>query len=363
MNQPVIHIEVPLAHNPYRITVGSGLLNDATFVLPRPAGATRALLITQQAVEDAGHVAPVVAKLTNDDLDVTVVHVPNGERAKDVTVLAELWQTAANLPLSRSDVIVAVGGGVVGDLAGFVAATYNRGVAVVQIPTTLLAQVDAAIGGKTGINLPEGKNLVGAFHQPHAVVCDIATLATLPDRIYTEGFGEVVKYALIRDTELIAILQERATERAERDAAFLTDVVARCAQVKAEIVAADEHEAGVRAYLNFGHTYAHALETLGEYGTVLHGEAVAVGMVAALQVGVAMQLTPADLARDATALIAACDLPTTAKAYDREAVWTLLTRDKKVADSQVRFVVLRGAGQPELVTPPREVIDSVLDAL
>ncbi len=363
MTVRVHQIAVPLTHNPYTIFVGHGLLSDPTFMLPRPSGATRALVITQQAVRDAGHVDPVVTKLVADGLNVTTVDVPDGETAKDLTVLGELWRKAAALPLGRGDVIVAVGGGVIGDLAGFVAATYNRGIAVVHIPTTLLAQVDAAIGGKTGINLPEGKNLVGAFHQPHAVVCDIAVLQTLPERIYTEGFGEIVKYALIRDTALIDRLADTHDERASRDVTFLTDVVARCAQVKADIVAQDERESSVRAHLNFGHTYAHALETLGAYGTILHGEAVAVGMVAALNIGVAAGITPPELATKATALIKAVGLPVSTQNYDRDAVWTLMARDKKVVQDAVRFVLLQAAGEPVLFTPPRDMVDSVLDAL
>lgn len=363
MNQTRHEIAVALHTNPYTITVGDGLLRDDTFTLPIPKNATRALMITQQAVRDAGHADPVRDKLAATGLHVTVVDVPDGEQAKDVTVLGELWRTAANIPLSRDDLIVAVGGGVVGDLAGFVAATYNRGIAVLQIPTTLLAQVDAAIGGKTGINLPEGKNLVGAFHQPHAVVCDIAALATLPERIYIEGFGEIVKYALIRDTALIELLANQHEDRTARDVTFLTDVVARCARVKADIVAKDERESSVRAHLNFGHTYAHVLETLGEYGTILHGEAVAIGMVAALRIGVEMDITPTGLADDATALIKAVGLPTTAGQYDKDVVWPILTRDKKVAHDAVRFIVLRDAGQPEMVTPSRDIVDSVLAAL
>lgn len=363
MTRAYEQIPVALTLNPYTITVGYGLLTDPAVNLPYPSTATKALVITQQAVRNAGHVTGVVSKLEHDGLDVTVVDVPDGENAKSVEVLHSLWRAAATTPLSRNDVIVAIGGGVVGDLAGFVAATYNRGIAVLQIPTTLLAQVDAAIGGKTGINLPEGKNLVGAFHQPYAVICDIATLATLPERIYREGFGEVVKYALIRDTALIARLHQTHAARTNRDAAFLTEIVRRCAQVKADIVAADERESGIRAHLNFGHTYAHALETLGEYGTMLHGEAVAVGMVVALRIGVAAGITPSAFATDAETLIAAVDLPITAPAYNRAAIWTLMARDKKVAHDAVRFILLKGAGEPSLLTPKRDIVDSVLDAL
>ncbi|MGM0619320.1 MAG: 3-dehydroquinate synthase, partial [Actinomycetota bacterium] len=327
----------------------------------------RALVVTQAPVVDAGHVAPVEEALRRLGIEVVRQLVPDGERAKSVEVLGELWRSAARLPLTRRDVVVAVGGGVVGDLGGFLAATYARGIDVVQVPTTVLAQVDAAIGGKTGINLPEGKNLVGAFHQPRAVVCDVATLTTLPERIHREGFGEIAKYGLIRDTGMLALL-EASPEVAKAGSSpllpsLLRELVERSVVVKAEVVAADEREAGERAHLNLGHTFGHAVEALTGYDSVLHGEAVAIGTVVALRIGVALGTTDAEVADRGEAVLTALGLPTRPPVLDREAVWAAMGRDKKSSSGAVRFVLLEDVGRPVLVTPPREVVDAVLDEL
>jgi 3-dehydroquinate synthase len=365
VNTPQV-IEVALADRPYPVVVGRGWLADLTGRVPLPDGAGRALVVTQQAVVQAGHVAPVERSLVSAGIEVHRALVPDGEVAKNAETLVSLWQRCAEVPLSRTDLVVAVGGGVVGDLAGFVAATFNRGIAVLQVPTTLLAQVDSAIGGKTGINLPGGKNLVGAFHQPVAVACDIATLATLPPRILLEGLGEVVKYGLIDDEELLELLEDLAvpaTDALRADHGLLLQLVARSVASKAKVVAADEHEGGVRAHLNLGHTYGHAVETLTGYGEVLHGEAVAIGMVVALQLGVRLGRTPEEVAARGEAVIEQLGLPTRGPELDREAVWATMGRDKKAGPSGVRFVVLDDIGEPTVVTPLREEVDAVLDEL
>jgi 3-dehydroquinate synthase len=259
-------------------------------------------------------------------------------------------------------VVVAVGGGVVGDLGGFLAATYARGIDVVQIPTTVLAQVDAAIGGKTGINLPEGKNLVGAFHQPRAVVCDVAALATLPERIHREGFGEIAKYGLLRDTGMLELLEANPEiAGAGSSPLLLVELVRRSVAVKAQVVAADEREAGERAHLNLGHTFGHAVESLTGYDSVLHGEAVAIGTVVSLRLGVALGLTDAEVAARGEAVLTALGLPTHPPRLDREAVWTAMRRDKKASSGAVRFVLLEDVGRPVVASPPREIVDGVLD--
>jgi 3-dehydroquinate synthase len=376
-------IEVGLTGRAYPIVVGRRLLADLSAHVPLPDSAARVLLVTQEPVIAAGCVDSVERGLRAAGLEVHTSLVPDGERAKSVEVLADLWHTCASMPLTRSDVVVAVGGGVVGDLAGFVAATFDRGIAVVQVPTTLLAQVDAAIGGKTGINLPEGKNLVGAFHQPLGVVCDVAALATLPPRIAIEGLGEVVKYGLIHDPLVLERLEERVAAvggdaavggasvggagdggvSVVGDVDLLHELVVRCAAAKAKVVAADERESGPRAYLNFGHTYGHVVEALTGYLDVLHGEAVAIGMVVALRLGVEMGHTPAELAARGEALIDGVGLPTRGPALDRAAVWATLARDKKAVAGEVRFVVLDGLAAPTVVTPTREAVDAVLDDL
>ncbi len=358
-------VEVALPARSYPVVVGESLLARAAELGRPPARATRALLVTQEPVVGAGHVAPVEASLRAAGLAVTRHVVPDGEPAKDLGVLGTLWHACAAVPLSRDDVVVAVGGGVVGDLAGFAAATYNRGVAVLQVPTTLLAQVDAAIGGKTGINLAEGKNLVGAFHQPTAVLCDTGTLATLPRRLLVEGLGEVVKYGLIRDPRVLELLEAApvGADGLRPSPALLRELVERSVAVKAAVVAADEREGGERAHLNLGHTYGHAVEALTGYGSVLHGEAVAIGTVVALRLGERLGRTPPALARRGEALLERVGLPVRGPSLDRDAVWDLLARDKKAGADGVRFVVLDDLGRPAVTTPDRADVDAVLDAL
>ncbi len=375
-------VEVALGRRSYPVTVSAGWPADIGAALGVPGGSSRALVVSQAPVAAAGHAGPVVGALVDHGLDVDTVEVPDGEAAKDVAVLTRLWQAAADLPLARHDVIVAVGGGVVGDLAGFAAASYHRGIDVVQVPTTLLAQVDAAIGGKTGINLPQGKNLVGAFHQPRAVLCDVATLTTLPARVLTEGLGEVVKYGLIADPGLLDVLEERwpvgeelgrgsVTGRlggsadgppgGEPSLALLEELVLRSVRVKAAIVAADEHEGGQRAHLNLGHTYGHAVEALTGYRSVLHGEAVAIGLCVALRLGRQLGRTDDALIERVGSLLARLGLPTRGPKLDRAEVWRAMAGDKKVDASGVRFVVVDEPGHPALITPPPEAVDAAID--
>ena len=364
MSRPT-RIEVPLAERAYDVVVGSRFLDVLDQHLRVPAAASRAVVVTQEPIVAAGHVEPVEAALRRAGLDVHRREVPDGESAKDVEVLADLWRSFAEVPLTRSDLVVAVGGGVVGDLAGFAAASFNRGVAVLQVPTTLLAQVDAAIGGKTGINLPQGKNLVGAFHQPVGVACDVEVLSTLPRRVRIEGFGEVVKYGLSHDPTILHLLEERLGGGAAGvdDPLLLEELVRRSVAVKAAVVGADEREGGERAFLNLGHTYGHAVESLTGYDLVLHGEAVAMGLVLALRLGVRLGLTPAGVADRGERLLERVGLPIRPPVLDRDAVWATMRRDKKAGAGEVRFVLLEDAGHCVLQTPPVAEVDAVIDEL
>jgi 3-dehydroquinate synthase len=355
-------VPVSLPRAPYPVLVGDDLASTLAGV-ELPAGAATALVVSQQPVVEAGHLEPVEEVLRDAGLRVERHLVPDGEPAKSVTTLAALWEVCAGIPLTRGDLVVAVGGGVVGDLAGFLAATWNRGVPVLQVPTTLLAQVDAAIGGKTGINLGAGKNLVGAFHQPIAVGCAVDTLATLSARVRTEGLGEVVKYGLIADPGILELLEHRRDDLARGPAELLHELVVRSAQVKAAVVAADEREGGVRAHLNLGHTYGHAVETLTGYDEVLHGEAVAIGTVVALRLGVRLGRTPPELAARGERILADVGLPTRGPQLPRDEVWQVIARDKKATRAGVRWIVLEGAGSPTVVAPSRVEVDAVLDEL
>jgi 3-dehydroquinate synthase len=355
-------LELELEGRPYQIVVGNGLLDDLGAQVPLPLHARRALVITQGPLIAHGYAARVEAALVAAGLEVLVHEVVDGEQAKSTDMLLELWEECAAWPLGRDDLIVALGGGVVGDLAGFVAASWMRGVALLQVPTTLLAMVDAAIGGKTAINLPAGKNLVGAFHQPLAVAADPSVLATLPERLRIEGVAEIVKAGLIADETLVERI-ERDTEGVRHgDVELLHSLVLRAAAIKARVVASDEREAGERAHLNLGHTYGHVLEALTGYGTFLHGEAVSVGLIVALEVGVELGRTPRELADRARSCLEAVGLPTAVPALDRVAVHATMARDKKARDG-VRMVLLEAVGLPVLVPVAPEVLDTVLDRL
>jgi len=362
-------IPVPVPGASYDVVVGTGLLDRLADVVAWPAHARKAAVVTVGPVAHL-YAGRVQEALRGAGLEAHRLDVPDGEEAKSLSTLASLYHRLAALPLGRDDVVVALGGGVVGDLAGFAAATWNRGVAVVQVPTTLLAQVDAAVGGKTGVNLPEGKNLVGAFHQPIAVVADIQTLATLPVRERRAGLGEVAKYGFIDDPVVLELLEARPGDAVAGDPSLLTEVVRRGVAVKARIVAADERESGQRALLNYGHTVGHAIETLSGYGTYRHGEAVALGMVFAARLGERLGVSAAGLAERTVTLLEGLGLPTGGLRLDPAAVWEVLARDKKTrrgrgdAGHGVRFVLCRQPGDAVVAeAPERRVVDEVLRTL
>jgi 3-dehydroquinate synthase len=303
----VERVTVALSDAPYDVVVGAGALADSGALL---AGRRRVAVVSQPGVADF-HAPALLAALQKAGVTTDLFLIGDGEDAKSLTTVDALCSRLAAWGLLRDDAVVALGGGVVGDTAGFAASVYHRGVAVVQAPTTLLAQVDAAIGGKTAVNLPEGKNLVGAFHQPLAVYADVSTLSTLPPREYRAGLGEVAKYALMPGGERVAgIVERHASAVVARDVDVLTDLVAACAAMKAHVVSIDPLErTGIRATLNLGHTLAHALESVGGY-ELLHGEAVAVGLVFAGALAGALERIDADSVDRYRNVVSALDLPT-----------------------------------------------------
>lgn len=342
-----IHVAVPGAG--YDVLVGAGLLDGLDVLLPDLPHARRAVLVTTPPVADR-YGAAVRAALAARDLEVVAVPVPDGEGAKTLGTLEAAYHRLAAARVGRDDVVVTLGGGVVSDLGGFLAGTWHRGVPVVHLPTTLLGQVDAAIGGKAGVNLAAGKNLVGVFHQPAAVVCDTATLATLPPRERRGGLGEVVKYGFIADPVVLDLLEADPAAALAGDPAVLTEVVRRGVAVKARVVAADERESGVRVLLNYGHTFAHAIETVTGYGAYGHGEAVALGMVAAARYGERAGVAEEGLADRTVALLAPLDLPVGGLRADPDALWDAMTGDKK-ARGGVRLVLCRRPGDAFLTGP------------
>ncbi len=345
MNGSGARIEVPLGDRSYAVEVGSGLLQRSELVREMIRG--RQVLVVSNEVVAPLYLGRIMPALQG--LRVAVETLPDGEAHKSMTSASRLFSALARLGAQRDATIVALGGGVVGDLAGFAAACWMRGVAFVQIPTTLLAQVDASVGGKTAVNLPEGKNLVGAFHQPSGVICDIDTLATLPPREYRAGLAEVVKYGAIRDAQFFAWLERHAGALSARDPALLTEAVARSVAHKAAVVVADEFEAGERALLNFGHTFGHALEAAGAYVELLHGEAVAVGMLQAARLSTQLELADADDAVRLERLLETLGLPTRAPKHAASTLLEFMRLDKKALSERLRLILWRGIGRAEVV--------------
>ena len=356
-------VQVPLGDRSYVIKVGGGLL-------PR--------LGAECAVLKLGHRCAVVtdtnvgrefaqralASLAASGFEPVLVTVPAGEESKRVARVEQCYDRLATHRLERKSFIVALGGGVVGDLAGFVAATYLRGIPFVQVPTTLLAQVDSSVGGKTGVNLKAGKNLVGAFYQPRLVLCDLDALKTLPTREYVSGLAEVIKYGIIYDAVLFTQLERNLPKLLARDAATLGLVVARCCEIKAEVVGQDETESGLRAILNFGHTIGHAIENSSGYGKFLHGEAISIGQVAAAKLSQKVLGLPSGDATRIQSLFAKAGLPVAIKLDParRKKLFAAMRLDKKVSGGDVKFVLAARLGRVKFgCKVPEELIGQVLE--
>ena len=349
----------------YDVVVDWGGLGRLGYYLKRLNVAPRIFLITDSNVEQL-YGSMLARTLLANGFDPYIYTVPAGEASKSQQQLGAIYDWLVEQRAERGEAIVALGGGVVGDLAGYAAATYLRGVPLIQVPTSLLAQVDAAIGGKTGINHSQGKNLIGAFYHPRLVLVDPATLLTLPVRERTEGWAEVVKYGIILDTQLVALLEEYAEilrDFTHPPAQLLCQIIARCIALKAAIVEEDEREQGRRAILNYGHTVAHALENVAGYGALLHGEAVSLGMVVAATIAQRAKMFPkAGVARQ-QALLQALGLPVSyAGPVQAREILAALQLDKKVANKQVRWVMPRRIGSVVVTPMPDDVVQQVISA-
>jgi len=332
----MIVVPVPVGDRSYDVLVGDGARHELARVVP--ASARRVAVVTQ----------PGIGVEVDPGREHRVFEMPDGEEAKSLATVEELCRQFARWGLNRADAVVAVGGGIVTDTAGFAAAVYHRGVPVVHVPTTLLGQIDAAIGGKTGVNLPEGKNLVGAFWQPSAVLCDTATLATLPPREYRSGLGELAKYHFLGGGEL--------------DALPLDERVAACVAIKAEVVAADEREGGRRATLNYGHTLAHAVEIAGRHD-LRHGEAVAVGLLFAAELAHRLGRIDAGRVAEHRRVVGAYDLPDTLPpGLEDDELIELMGRDKKALDG-ITFVLDGPQGVESVTGVERSDIAAAIDAV
>ncbi len=325
----MVRVTVEVPGRSYDVAIGSGLLEEAGRHMPELPKAERAFVVADQNVSGR-YFERLASRLAARGLAAVLLGVQEGEEAKTLQVATALHRQLATQEAHRDDVVMALGGGAVGDLAGFVAATYMRGVPFVQAPTTLTAQVDAAIGGKTAVNLPEGKNLVGAFHQPVAVLADVTTLASLPDRDFRSGLAEVAKYALTLDLELLDLLERNLDAVLTRDRDVLEDLVARCVRAKARTVAADERDTGARLLLNYGHTLGHALERIDSFAGRSHGEAVAIGMVFAARLSEALAMAPEGLAARHARLLKSLGLEADGSLPETDQVLAAFRLDKKL---------------------------------
>lgn len=349
MTAPLETIRVELGPRSYEIVIGSGNLGTIAELLDRVSPASHVVVITDNAVEEP-HAQAIVAALADGNRNVDLLVVESGEASKSLEVAGPLWDKLLELGADRRTVVVAVGGGVIGDLAGFVAATFARGLRLLQVPTTLLAQVDSSVGGKAAINLPGAKNMVGAFWQPRGVLIDTATLDTLPDREYRAGLAEVVKYGVILDADFFAYLEEHVAELNARESDALRHVIARSCRLKADVVQRDEREeSGLRAVLNYGHTFCHAFETLTGYGQLLHGEAVAMGMHCAARLAQRLGRVDEKFVARQQKLLESLHLAVTPPPLDPGDVLDVMAHDKKTVAGRLRFILPDRLGHVELV--------------
>jgi 3-dehydroquinate synthase len=339
-------VNVSLAERSYVIAVGDNLLREVGRACSKLGLGPSCAIITDAKVAPR-YAAQLEASLRLGGLDPKLITIPPGEKSKSLAIVKTCYDKLASLRFERKSLIVALGGGVVGDLAGFVAATYLRGIPFVQVPTTLLAQVDSSVGGKVGVNLKAGKNLVGAFHQPRFVSCDLQLLKTLPLREFRSGMAEVIKYGIIYDSTLFQMVERDMAKLLSQEGAALGSVIKRCCEIKAEVVAQDELDSGLRAILNFGHTIGHAIEAISGYGKMLHGEAIAIGQVAAARIASRVIGFGLDSVQRIENVLRAAGLPTQmklSKAQFRRLCDAMLL-DKKVSGGEIEFVLPERIGQ------------------
>jgi len=339
-------VRVDLGERSYDVRIGPDLLGMLGATVAAVGDVSSAVVISDATVA-ALYGKHALESLAAAHIPASLVEFPAGEAHKTLDTVQRVFDGLFRVdpPIDRSTVVVALGGGVPGDLAGYVAASALRGLPWVQCPTTILAAVDASVGGKTGVDHEAGKNLIGAFHQPRAVLMDVGTLATLPDEHFRNGLAECVKHGVIRDASLLDLIEDRAEQILAREADTLTDLLARNVQIKAAVVSADEREAGERAHLNFGHTIGHAIEASVGYDSILHGQAVSLGMVAANRLAVDRGLIEAEAAERVEDLLTRLELPVRQADLDADAIWDIMQHDKKARGGQVHMILPVVIGQ------------------
>lgn len=364
MANPAESVLIDLGVRSYRIAIGGGLLDDPDVYAVLPFA--RAALVVSNSTVAPLYVTALRRALKDRFAYVHEVQLPDGEEHKNWQTLQQVFDALLSNGCDRKTVLFALGGGVVGDMAGFAAACYMRGVPFVQVPTTLLAQVDSSVGGKTGINHPMGKNMIGAFYQPQLVVCDLTTLDTLPQREFSAGLAEVIKYGPIADMAFMEWLEVSMDALLARDKTALAYAVRRCCEIKAWVVGQDERESGLRAILNFGHTFGHAIEAGMGYGVWLHGEGVGAGMVMAAELSQRLGLVDSSFVARLRALVQRAGLPLRGPVLDAAdnagRYLELMRVDKKAEAGEIRFVLIDGAGRAALRTAPDALVREVIDA-
>ncbi len=335
-------ISLSLKNDNYTVLIGSDLLKKTSALIETHTSIrTRAVAVVTDSTVGPLYADSVLNALRSAGHEPVLITVPVGEASKSMEKVTEICREMLRAGLDRKSFLIALGGGVIGDLAGFAAAIFQRGIPCVQIPTTIVSQVDSSVGGKTGVNTPEGKNLIGAFHQPQLVIADVDTLSTLPDREFNEGFAEIIKHAGIRDESLLTLVEQRETIKGN-----LIELVSRNVIIKAAVVEEDEREtSGTRALLNFGHTIGHGIESAGGYGRFLHGEAISLGLVAAIRLSVAKSTLREPEGERLIRSLKTYELPTElANDLEEEAILKAMQRDKKFEAGQIRFVLLDKLG-------------------
>ena len=353
-------LQVDLGERSYPITIGQSLLSDPALFAPHIAG-KRVAVVTNTTVGPL-YLDKLAQVLSQAGKQVTSIVLPDGEEEKNWASLMRVFDVLLTEKCDRKTTLVALGGGVIGDLTGFAAATYMRGVPFIQVPTTLLAQVDSSVGGKTGINHPLGKNMIGAFYQPQAVIADTATLDTLPLRELSAGLAEVIKHGAIIDEEFFDWIEANIARLMNRDAAALAHAIRRSCEIKADVVRQDEREGGLRAILNFGHTFGHAIEAGLGYGEWLHGEAVGCGMVMAADLSHRLGFIDAAARDRMSALVRAAGLPVVAPDLGTERWLELMQVDKKNEGGQIKFILLKPLGKTVIMPAPQEALLATLEA-
>ena len=358
-------VHVPLGNRSYDIQIGPKLLKSLGERCVQLKLGQRCAVISDSNV-GLLFAQAALQSLKRAGFDGLLITIPAGEKSKNLRLVHDCYEQLAAHRLERKSFIVALGGGVIGDLAGFVAATYLRGLAFVQVPTTLLAHVDSSVGGKVGVNLKAGKNLVGAFHQPKVVLCDLDALKTLPEREFRSGLAEVIKYGIIYDATLFEQLERELPKLLKRDLKALEPVIARCCEIKADVVSHDETESGLRAILNFGHTIGHGLEAISSYGRYLHGEAISIGQVAAAELSTKLAGLPGEHVARVRTLFERAGLPVRVKlnATQRKNLFAAMRLDKKVSGGEIKFVLAKNIGSVVWGQKvPEDLINAELDRL